>query len=108
MNSNAAQKTRAPAGRSPIKTGLALAVLACGLCVGAGCYRSGVWPPPVRAQYDRRPADATGALNVATIDRILGLLCQTMGNLDQEAAHFEGALAPFPKSETSLESLSAP
>ena len=27
------------------------------------------------------------------VDRLLGLLCQTMGNLDQSAAHFEDSLA---------------
>ena len=60
-NSNTAQKTRAPAGRLPIKTGLALTVLACGLCAGAGCIQTGVWPPPSRAQYGRRPAVANRA-----------------------------------------------
>ena len=30
---------------------------------------------------------------VSSVDRLLGLLCQTMGNLDQAAAHFEEALA---------------
>ncbi len=30
---------------------------------------------------------------VSSVDRLLGLLSQTMGNLDQAAAHFEDALA---------------
>ena len=36
-------------------TGVFLIVAAC--CV-TGCIRTGVWPPPVRSQYDRRPAEA--------------------------------------------------
>ena len=32
------------------------------------------------------------AMDVAPVDRILGLLCHTMGNLDQAARHFEDAL----------------
>ena len=30
--------------------------------------------------------------SVASVDRLLGLLCQTMGNLDQASEHFEDAL----------------
>ena len=32
-------------------------------------------------------------LTVSSVDRLLGLLAQTMGNMDQAMAHFEDALA---------------
>ena len=34
---------------------------------------------------------------VSSVDRLLGLLCQTMGNSDQAMAHFEDAIAFYRK-----------
>ncbi len=38
------------------------------------------------------PQRGTMLLSLSSVDRLLGLLSQTMGNLDQAAAHFEEAL----------------
>ncbi len=42
--------------------------------------------------YLRAASGTLLALDVATVDRILGLLCHTMGDLDKAGEHFEDAL----------------
>ena len=52
--------------------------------------------PQGDALYAARPFDGTarnGDRAVVSVDRLFGLLSQTMGNMDRAAQHFEEALA---------------